>query len=241
MNLIVLGVNIDHIATLRNARGGKSPDPLLAAEVAFTSGADQIVCHLREDRRHILDQDLLNLISWGKLPVNLEMALTPEMQKISLAALPQLVTLVPERRLERTTEGGLFLDDAFCRKVCEFHQLSSEKKIPLSLFLDPDMEMVKKGCDLGVEQIELHTGPYANSFDENPDEFELEKIKECSLYIVSSGVRLALGHGLNVENLLPVLSIPHLAEVNIGHSIIARSVFIGLSAAILEIQEKIKK
>ena len=235
--MIVLGVNIDHVATLRNARGGKNPDPLSAAEVVYRSGAGQVVCHLREDRRHILDQDLMGLLSWGKLPVNLEMALTSEMQEIALSKVPQLVTLVPERRLERTTEGGLCLNHELIGKIREFHKLSSGKKIPLSLFLDPDMEMVKKGCDLGVEQIELHTGPYANSFFRSPDKFEMERLIECSLYIGSSNVRLAMGHGLDSENLLPLLSIPDLAEVNIGHSIISRSVFIGLSAAISEIQE----
>lgn len=235
--MIVLGVNIDHIATLRNARGGKNPDPLLAAEVVYHSGAGQVVCHLREDRRHILDQDLRDLLSWGKLPINLEMALTSEMQETAFSMMPQLVTLVPERRLERTTEGGLFLDDALVGKIREFHHLSAGKKIPVSLFLDPDLEMVKKGCDLGVEQIELHTGPYTNSFFRSPDTFEMERLMECSLYIASRNVRLAMGHGLDFENLLPLLSIPNLTEVNIGHSIIARSVFIGLSEAISEIQE----
>ena len=239
--MIVLGVNIDHVATLRNARGGRNPDPLLAADIVFTSGAGQIVCHLREDRRHILDQDLRNLLSWGKLPVNLEMALTPEMQDIAITNRPQLITLVPERRLERTTEGGLSLDHDLAGKIRNFHQLTSEKKIPLSLFLDPDIEMVKKGCDLGVEQIELHTGPYANAFLKKPDALELERLLECSLYIASRGIRLAMGHGLDTENLLPLLSIPNLAEVNIGHSIIARSVFIGLSSAISEIQEKLSR
>jgi len=239
--VIMLGVNIDHVATLRNARGGTKPDPLLAAEAVFRAGAGQIVCHLREDRRHILDQDLKNLLAWGKLPVNMEMALTPEMQEISLATIPQLVTLVPERRLERTTEGGLFLDHDLVGKIRAFHKLSSGKKIPLSLFLDPDIEMVKKGCDLGVEQIELHTGPYANSFFNRPDPFELERLIESSLYIASSGIRLAMGHGLDSENLCPLLAIPNLAEVNIGHSIIARSIFVGLSAAIAEIQEKLAR
>jgi pyridoxine 5-phosphate synthase len=238
--VIVLGVNIDHVATLRNARGGKNPDPLLAAEVVYSSGAGQVVCHLREDRRHILDQDLMDLLSWGKLPINLEMAMTSEMQEKALAVLPQLITLVPERRLERTTEGGLSLDPELSQKIQGFHKLTSEKKIPLSLFLDPEMEVIKRGCDLGVEQIELHTGPYANSFVNGPDPYELERLIECSLYIASSGVRLAMGHGLDCVNLSPILSIPNLAEVNIGHSIISRSVFIGLSAAIGEIQEKLK-
>jgi len=239
--VIVLGVNIDHVATLRNARGGKNPDPLLAAEVVYSSGAGQVVCHLREDRRHILDQDLMDLLSWGKLPINLEMAMTSEMQEKALAALPQLITLVPERRLERTTEGGLSLDPELSQKIQGFHKLTSEKKIPLSLFLDPEMEVIKRGCDLGVEQIELHTGPYANSFVNGPDPYELERLIECSLYIASSGVRLAMGHGLDCVNLSPILSIPNLAEVNIGHSIISRSVFIGLFAAIGEIQEQLKQ
>ncbi|MDA8059910.1 MAG: pyridoxine 5'-phosphate synthase, partial [Nitrospiraceae bacterium] len=151
------------------------------------------------------------------------------------------ITLVPERRLERTTEGGLSLDHDLTGRIRDFHQLTSEKKIPLSLFLDPDIEMVKKGCDLGVEQIELHTGPYANAFLKKPDALELERLLECSLYIASRGIRLAMGHGLDTENLLPLLSIPNLAEVNIGHSIIARSVFIGLSSAISEIQEKLSR
>jgi len=237
--MILLGVNIDHVATLRNARGGTNPDPLQAAEAVFRAGAGQIVCHLREDRRHILDQDFHNLLSWGKLPVNLEMALTPEMQEISLAALPQLITLVPERRLERTTEGGLSLDRGLTGKILAFHKLSSEVKIQLSLFLDPDFETVKKACDLGVEQIELHTGPYANSFLGTPDPFELDRLIECSLHIASSGIRLAMGHGLDCENLDPLISIPDLSEVNIGHSIIARSLFIGLPAAIAEVQEKL--
>lgn len=135
--MIVLGVNIDHVATLRNARGGKNPDPLLAAEVVYSSGAGQVVCHLREDRRHILDQDLMDLLSWGKLPINLEMAMTSEMQEKALAVLPQLITLVPERRLERTTEGGLSLDPELSQKIQGFHKLTSEKKFRCLCFWIP--------------------------------------------------------------------------------------------------------
>ncbi len=238
--MVVLGVNIDHVATLRNARGGRDPEPLEAARIVRESGGGQLVCHLREDRRHINDRDLMDLTRWGGLPINLEMALTTEMEKIALSVTPQLVTVVPEKRLERTTEGGLVLDRSTTKTLEMFIRQCTEKAIAVSLFLDPDIGMVKKAVDLGVSQIELHTGAYANAFLSGSPEKEVSRLYEVSDLIVSSGIRLALGHGLDRHNLKKVLSIPQVREVNIGHSIIARSVFIGLAAAIAEILDLLR-
>ena len=236
-----LGVNIDHVATLRNSRAGFAPDPLSAAVLVKSAGATQLVCHLREDRRHIRDADLRLLRSWNGLPVNLEMAMTDEMVSIALDVRPALVTLVPERREERTTEGGLVLGRDMCAKISVFLKKCRDNGIRLSLFLAPVSGDMERAVELGVDQVELHTGEYANAMDPSLRQKELERLFSAAACISGSPVRLAAGHGLDRENLLPVLSIENLREVNIGHSIIARSLFVGLEKAVREILETIRR
>ncbi len=236
-----LGVNIDHVATLRNSREGFEPDPLSAAVLVKKAGAAQLVCHLREDRRHIRDSDLRLLRAWNGLPVNLEMAMTDEMASIALDVRPALVTLVPERREERTTEGGLVLGRDMCGKIGEFVKKCRDNAIRLSLFLAPDTMDMNRAIDLGVDQVELHTGEYANASDPSKRKRELERLFSAAARISESSVRLAAGHGLDRENLLSVLAIDNLMEVNIGHSIIARSLYVGLEKAVSEILERIRR
>lgn len=236
-----LGVNIDHVATLRNTREGFDPDPLSAAVLVKKAGASQLVCHLREDRRHIRDPDLFLFRSWKGLPVNLEMAMTDEMTIIALEVQPSLVTLVPERREERTTEGGLVLGPDMCRRIEEFRKKCQERGIRLSLFLAPDPLDMERAMDLGVDQVELHTGEYANARDPLIRERELERLFRAADRVSGSPVRLAAGHGLDRDNLVPVLAIENLMEVNIGHSIIARSLFVGLEKAVIEVLDRIRQ
>lgn len=229
-----LGVNIDHVATVRNARGGFDPDPLSAAVMVRKAGASQIVCHLREDRRHIKDQDLRLLKQWNGLPVNLEMAMTDEMATIALDVSPDLVTLVPERREERTTEGGLVLGAEMRDRIRNFLPACHQKGIRLSIFLAPVKEDVDVAISLGVDQVELHTGEYANARTPVARRMELERLKSAALRMTGSPVRIAAGHGLDLLNLPPVLEIGDLQEVNIGHSIISRGLFVGLENAVRE-------
>ncbi|MHB1604822.1 MAG: pyridoxine 5'-phosphate synthase [Leptospirales bacterium] len=232
-----LGVNIDHVATLRNVRGGGDPDLLSAAVAVWHSGAEQLVCHLREDRRHIHDQDLKMLRDWGRLPLNLEMAMTEEMARIAINISPDLVTLVPERREERTTEGGLLLDMKTSDRIRLFLDQCRTAGVRVSLFLGPDPIEMEKAILLGVDQIELHTGEYANAVSEAMIQSEMGRLRDASVCLMGSGIRLAAGHGLNSRNLRPVLGLPGLKEVNIGHSIISRSLFVGLEKAIGEIRK----
>lgn len=229
-----LGVNIDHVATLRNARGGVEPDLLSAAVMVKKAGASQIVCHLREDRRHIKDLDLRLLKQWNGLPVNLEMAMTDEMAAIALDVCPALVTLVPERREERTTEGGLVLSAKMCDRVRKFLPACHKNGIRVSLFLAPVEEDIVQAMALGVDQVELHTGEYANARTEKDRWRELERLEASAVRMAGSPLRIAAGHGLDLSNLGSVLDIENLKEVNIGHSIIARSLFVGLENAVRE-------
>ena len=234
---MILGVNIDHVATLRNARGGSDPDPLSAAVAVLQSGAEQLVCHLREDRRHIQDNDLRRLKDWGGLPLNLEMAMTEEMARIALDVRPELVTLVPERREERTTEGGLLLDEGSLGRIRIFLDQCRMAGIRLSLFLGPEPADMEKAVLLGVDQVELHTGEYSNASSEKLVQAELHRLLAAASCLKDKGIRLAAGHGLTVRNLRAVLELPGLEEVNIGHSIVARSIFVGLDQAIREIRK----
>lgn len=236
-----LGVNIDHVATLRNSREGFEPDPLSAAVLVKNAGATQLVCHLREDRRHIRDSDLYLIRGWNGLPVNLEMAMTDEMVPIALDVRPALVTLVPERREERTTEGGLVLSRDMCNRIGVFRKKCKDSGIRLSLFLAPVPGDMERAIDLGVDQIELHTGEYANAREPSIRKKELERLFLAASRVSGSPVRLAAGHGLDRENLLPVLAIENLMEVNIGHSIIARSLYVGLETAVGELLEMIRR
>lgn len=236
---IRLGVNIDHVATLRNARGGRFPDPLFAAQTAQNAGADGITVHLREDRRHIKDADVYAIKKHISLPLNLEMAATEEMVNIALDVVPNACCIVPENRLEITTEGGL---DALNQKVklkriCE--QLHS-KNIRVSLFLDPVIAQVDAAHEIGADIVEFHTGTYCHLFDEECSEektpkthAELRKIVDAVNHAKQCGIEPHAGHGLTFENVAPIAAIPAIKELNIGHFLIAQSVFTGLADAII--------
>ncbi len=228
-----LGVNIDHVATLRNARGGIEPSVLDAAIVSQNAGATAITVHLREDRRHILDNDVIELKKALKININLEMAAVEEMKDFALKVRPYSCCLVPERRQELTTEGGL---DVVSRKD-EIGKIVSELKnagIVISLFIDPDLEQVKAAHDIKSDYIELHTGCFSNAKDEIEEEFELGRLKAAAKYGQELGLKVNAGHGLNYKNVVRMREIEGLCELNIGHSIISRAIFVGLDAAVSE-------
>jgi pyridoxine 5-phosphate synthase len=230
-----LGVNIDHVATLRQARGGREPDPVWAAVLAELGGADGITIHLREDRRHIQDRDLIHLKATVQVQLNLELALEPEILAIALSVRPDQATFVPERRQELTTEGGLDviglgerLGDALAR--CR------DAGIRASLFIDPDLDQVQAAINLGVPAVELHTGRYADAPVGPARARELEALRRASILLVDSGLELHAGHGLNYQNVGPIAAIDHMEELNIGHSIISRALFVGLRQAVEEMK-----
>lgn len=236
---MLLGVNIDHVATLRNARGGVDPDPIQAAEICEKSGATSITTHLREDRRHIKDQDVKTLKKILKTNLNLEMAVTYEMQKIALSVKPHSVCLVPEKRQEVTTEGGLDVASRLNR-ITEFVQPLLDAGILVSLFIDPSKEQVYAAAKTGAQFIELHTGQYSMAFGTPDETEEFEKLREASRLAHALGLKVNAGHGLNYENVYRMKQIEDLYELNIGHSIIARSVFVGLEQAVNEMKNLIK-
>ncbi len=236
---MLLGVNIDHVATLRNARGGVDPDPIQAAEICEKSGATSITTHLREDRRHIKDQDVKTLKKILKTNLNLEMAVTDEMQKIALSVKPHSVCLVPEKRQEVTTEGGLDVASRLNR-ITEFVQPLLDAGILVSLFIDPSKEQVYAAAKTGAQFIELHTGQYSMAFGTPDETEEFEKLREASRLAHALGLKVNAGHGLNYENVYRIKQIEDLYELNIGHSIIARSVFVGLEQAVNEMKNLIK-
>ena len=227
MKRLRLGVNIDHVATIRNARGGLHPDPVRAAAIATAAGADGVTAHLREDRRHITDGDIDRLMAELTLPLNLEMAATMEMLDIALAHRPHAACIVPERREERTTEGGL---DAAGQhnSLTPFVGRLREAGIRVSLFVVPDRRQMEAAARLGVPVVELHTGPYAHDVGER----ELDRLRDAADYGASLGLEIHAGHGLTFDNVGPVAAIPQLAELNIGHFIIGEAVFTGLDAAV---------
>lgn len=236
---MLLGVNIDHVATLRNARGGVDPDPIQAAEICEKSGATSITTHLREDRRHIKDHDVKTLKKILKTNLNLEMAVTDEMQKIALSVKPHSVCLVPEKRQEVTTEGGLDVASRLNR-ITEFVQPLLDAGILVSLFIDPSKEQVYAAAKTGAQFIELHTGQYSMAFGTPDETEEFEKLREASRLAHALGLKVNAGHGLNYENVYRMKQIEDLYELNIGHSIIARSVFVGLEQAVNEMKNLIK-
>lgn len=236
---MLLGVNIDHVATLRNARGGVDPDPIQAAEICEKSGATSITTHLREDRRHIKDQDVKTLKKILKTNLNLEMAVTDEMQKIALSVKPHSVCLVPEKRQEVTTEGGLDVASRLNR-ITEFVQPLLDAGILVSLFIDPSKEQVYAAAKTCAQFIELHTGQYSMAFGTPDETEEFEKLREASRLAHALGLKVNAGHGLNYENVYRMKQIEDLYELNIGHSIIARSVFVGLEQAVNEMKNLIK-
>ena len=227
-----LGINIDHVATIRNARGGAHPDPVKAAKIAANAGADGITAHLREDRRHISDKDIKNLKKSIELPLNLEIAPTEEMLNIALEARPERVCLVPEKRLEITTEGGLEivkLKDKNKYIIQNIIKECNNYNIDVSLFIDPNINQIISAIDLGANIIELHTGEYCNS--SNPIE-ELIRIEKAAEFANNNNIEVHAGHGLNFNNVIDIAKIKYIKELNIGHFIIGESIFMGLESAV---------
>lgn len=237
---IRLGVNIDHIATLRKVRKTSYPDPVQSLPLLQKCGVDQVTCHLREDRRHIQDRDLERIIKSQTLPVNMEMALTKEMVEICRRLRPATCTLVPEKRKEITTEGGLDCRHHFEALKREVPRLR-EKGIRFSLFIDPDLEQIDLSAELQADGVELHTGTFCEAFGTPNESQELIRLKKAAEHASGRGLKVFAGHGLNTENLPPVVTIKEIEEYNIGHSIISRAVFVGLEEAIREIQRILNK
>ncbi len=229
-----LGVNIDHVATIRNARGGRHPDPVHAARLAVGAGADGITAHLREDRRHISDEDIQRLSQTLQVPLNLEMAATPEMQAIALRHRPHAACIVPERREEVTTEGGLDViggGGGLLRLVATL----ADAGIRVSLFVDPDSEQIQAACDSGAPVIELHTGSYANAgFDGRDTDVarELDRLTRGAAQAAELGLEVHAGHGLTFENVGAIAALPQVVELNIGHFLVGEAIFSGLDSAI---------
>lgn len=233
-----LGVNIDHVATVRNARGGSVPDPLRAAKIAEAAGADGITAHLREDRRHITDSDIVNLINSLSVPLNFEMAATAEMQEIALKFKPHAVCLVPEKREERTTEGGLEVAREENR-LAHFIAPLKEAGCRVSIFIAADPSQIESASRIGASVIELHTGAYcdANAEGRNADEEkELKCLKEMAKYAKSLGLEVHAGHGLTYNTVTPIAALPEVIELNIGHFLIGEAIFLGLHTAIKDMR-----
>jgi len=233
--IIQLGVNVDHIATLREARGTSYPDPMQAAEIARKAGADGITVHLREDRRHIQDHDVYSIRGNVNLPMNFEMAATAEMLKIAQTVKPYECCIVPEKRAELTTEGGL---DVIKNSIelSDFIAALQEHNIKVSLFIDPDSEQIEASKQLGADIVELHTGTYADC-REDQREFELKRIRQAANLAYSLGIQVNAGHGLHYQNVVKVAQIPELVCLNIGHSIVARASMTGFYEAVFAMKQ----
>ncbi|TCD47617.1 pyridoxine 5'-phosphate synthase [Chlorobium sp. N1] len=232
-----LAVNIDHIATLRNARNEGEPNPVDAALLAEKSGAVGIVCHLREDRRHIRDSDLRALRRAVTTKLDLEMAMTDEMQRIAIETVPELITLVPEKREELTTEGGFDIRRHF-RRLAEFLEPIRAAGIEASIFIEPDRDAIDLAAEAGADLVELHTGSYA--LKEGAEQAkEFERIRSAAAYAAGRGLRVVAGHGLNYRNIAPFKSIGEIEEVSIGHALISRAAFVGIPEAVREMLELI--
>ena len=238
--MIKLGVNIDHIATLRQARKGNFPDPVYAAVICELAGCDSIVCHLREDRRHIQERDLKVLKEVVKTKLNLEMALSDEIIKIALDVKPDQVTLVPERREELTTEGGLDVSGNF-EKIKRATENFKNAGIKVSLFIEPDFNQIEKSKETGADFIEIHTGRYADAKTEEEIYHQLDRIIKGTEFAMSTGLRVNAGHGLDYKNVIPICKIKGIEELNIGYSIICMSVFTGLENAVKEMIKIIRE
>jgi pyridoxine 5-phosphate synthase len=230
-----LGVNVDHVATLRQARGGNDPDPLAAAVLVELAGADGIVVHLREDRRHIQDRDLRLLRELIRTKLDMEMAADETMAKIALTVKPDLVTLVPEKRQELTTEGGLDVP-AHKDRLQQVIGMLHDGGIPVSLFIEPDLGHIKAAHKISADFVELHTGRYANAKRSKEADAEFEAITQAAKLAYKLGMGVNAGHGLNYQNVKRLTHIPEIVEYNIGHSIIARAVLVGLDQAVREMK-----
>ncbi len=228
-----LCINIDHVATLREARGGIEPDPVTAAQICELAGADGIVCHLREDRRHINDRDLRILRETVKTKLDLEMAATAEIITIACDTVPELATLVPERRQELTTEGGLDVR-GHKREIRDAVRRLQERDIEVSLFIDPVIEQIEAAQETGADKIEIHTGDYANARTEEEQRQRLEVVRTAARAARERGLGVNAGHGLNYLNIIPFRDITEIEELSIGHAILSRAVFVGLERAVRE-------
>ncbi len=234
-----LGVNIDHVATLRQARGGLEPDPVEAALICEKAGCDSIVAHLREDRRHINDEDIIGLRKAVTTRFNLEMSINPEIVDMALKLGPDQVTLVPEKRQELTTEGGLSVIK-YEKKLALIAGLFNKKGIEVSVFIGPDKEEIRAAIYIGITTIEIHTGEYSLARDKKSMDREFKKIKDSTDYALSKGLVVNAGHGLNYANVKRIADIKGMNELNIGHTIISRAVFAGLSKAVKDMKALIK-
>lgn len=232
--MALLGVNIDHVATLRQARRTTYPDPVIAAQMAQDAGADQITCHLREDRRHIVDADLPRLLKAIEIPINLEMAATAEMEAYALIHRPAKITLVPEKRQELTTEGGLDVVGQ-SKIVAPLVTRLKAAGLYISLFIDADETQIRQSRDMGADSVEFHTGTYCDlpQAQRGP---ELERLARAARLAKELGFFVAAGHGLNYQNVLPVRRIAEIEEYNIGHSIVAHAVLVGWDRAVREMK-----
>ena len=238
-----LGVNIDHVATVRNARGSSYPDPVRAAIIAQEAGADGITAHLREDRRHIVDQDIASITKAINIPLNFEMAATDEMQKIALAHQPHAVCIVPEKREERTTEGGLDVVKEE-KKLAHFITPLRDNGSRVSIFIAADENQIRAASRIGAQVVELHTGAYCDlhyekSFRER--DAELVRLKDMATLAHDLGLEVHAGHGLTFETVTPIAELPEVVELNIGHFLIGESIFTGLTEAILRMRELMDK
>ena len=239
---IRLGVNIDHVATVRNARGTNYPDPLKAAEIVKEAGGDGITAHLREDRRHIIDQDIIDLKKQNILPLNLEMAVTDEMQKVALDILPNAICLVPEKREERTTEGGLNVCNSIST-LRSFIDPIKRRNIRVSLFIEPSEEQIYAAKSIGADIVELHTGHFCDLYEKKDKDYikVTKTLEKAAKYANKLGLEVHAGHGLTTRSVSYISKIAEIKELNIGHSIISDSIFMGLRGAIELMKQRIKE
>ncbi|MGD9950159.1 MAG: pyridoxine 5'-phosphate synthase, partial [Desulfobulbus sp.] len=238
-NMPFLAINIDHVATIRQARGGAEPDPVLAAGICELAGAEGIVVHLREDRRHIQDRDVRLLRQTVKSKLNLEMANAPEIVDIALEVVPDMITMVPEKRKELTTEGGLDVI-ANAKKLTKTISKMRKAGIPVSLFIDPKADQVQAAVDVGATYVELHTGRYCDAKGEEEQEQEFHLIEQTSERAYESGLRVNAGHGLDYRNTQPIAALPFIEELSIGHAVISRAVLVGLDQAVREMLDIVR-
>jgi pyridoxine 5-phosphate synthase len=240
VNHLRLGVNVDHVATVRQARRAAYPDPVLAAAMAELAGADQITVHLREDRRHIQDRDLQLLRQTVRSKLNLEMAAQSEMVQVAFAAKPDTVTLVPERRQELTTEGGLDVVNGK-ETLKKIVKALRDGEIEVSLFIDPELDQVRAAHRVDAHAVELHTGRYCDARNDKERAREFARVLEAAKAATKLGLRVAAGHGLNYENVRPIVGIGEITELNIGHSIIARAVLVGMDRAVRDMVDLMRR